>query len=111
LTDQITKKADSPDALSNDQLTHMIQALSIEISRLDSPRCSKLINGVVRLHLEKRQPSQALTDTYYRFLAVLVSAVPRWWSDVATQLVADFTLDDASAQHSALRYMISITPT
>lgn len=89
----------------------MIQALSIEISRLDSPRCSKLINGVVRLHLEKRQPSQQLTDTYYRFLAVLVSAVPRWWSDVATRLVADFTLDDASAQHAALRYMISITPT
>lgn len=89
----------------------MIQALSIEISRLDSPRCSKLINGVVHLHLENRQPSQTLTDTYYRFLAVLVSAVPRWWSDVATRLVADFVLDDASAQHSALRYMISITPT
>lgn len=30
---------------------------------------------------------------------------------MATRLVADFVLHDASAQHSALQYMISITPT
>lgn len=100
-----------PDALSNEQLTQMIQALSFEIGRLDSPRCSKLVSAVVHLRLEKREPPVALTDAYYRFLAVLVSAVPRWWSDIATKLVSDFTLDDASAQHAALRYMINITPT
>lgn len=54
----------------------------------------------------------SFVGAYVRFLTVLVSGVPRWWSDVITHMVQGFQdADDTTSHHLVIRHILRLMPT
>lgn len=109
LSSKISLPASSSEAHSTEQLEHIISALTSEITRLDTPNSSSIIAAILKLKWSNRGPG--FVSTYSRFLGVLVSGIPKWWSDVANKMVSEFVLEYTEPQHSVLKYILWLTPT
>lgn len=109
LSSKISLPASSSEAHSTEQLGHIISALTSEITRLDTPNSSSIIAAILKLKWSNRGAD--FVATYSRFLGVLVSGIPKWWSDVANKMVSEFVLEYSEPQHSVLKYILWLTPT
>ncbi|ODV83337.1 hypothetical protein CANARDRAFT_187929, partial [[Candida] arabinofermentans NRRL YB-2248] len=75
---------------------------------------SLLIQSILKIDWLKHSDNEEFLKTYSRFLSVLVSGFPKWWTDVADKLIADFTKKrdtDLLIHHSTIEYIIQIIPT
>ncbi|CAN6664758.1 RNA polymerase I-specific transcription initiation factor Rrn3p [Trichomonascus vanleenenianus] len=106
---QVSLPTSSKEALSAGQLQNLIAALTAEISRLDTNNCSPMISAILKLKWSNRDPS--FIATYVRFLTVLVSGIPKWWTEVVNKVVSELVLKDTSAHHSVLKYILHLIPT
>lgn len=98
-----------PQALSSGQQILVIKALTAEIGRLDRPACIPLISSVLAIKWAKE--SNEFMNIYARFLSVLVSGIPRWWSSVAKKLVSEFTRANTEIHHSVFKFILCLMPT
>lgn len=110
LTSRISQPSDSHEALSAGQQFLVIKALTFEIGRLDREPCNLLVSAIIKL--KWYQNGQGYMEAYARFLTVLVSGIPRWYSQIATKLVSEFAyVPDASIHHSLLHRLVKLMPT
>ncbi|KAK9367562.1 RNA polymerase I-specific transcription initiation factor RRN3 [Lipomyces kononenkoae] len=124
LTSQLTVKVFSAEGLSVRQVYHVLSALLSQIDRLTAATCASLIRAVINLpgigtdtafiSGPQRKPFSMLVCLHGKFLGVLVSIMPKWYTEIASRIVSDFsaaTGSSAERLHSLLRYLVTIVPT
>ena len=109
LGNQIQLPSSSSETLTTNQLQYIIISLTSEISRLDSNAGAAIISSILKLKWSNR--GDGFVNAYVRFLGVLVSGIPKWWTEVANKVVTEFILENTEAHHSILSYLLSIIPT
>lgn len=109
LSSKIALPSSSTEAHTTQQLQYIISALTSEITRLDTQNSSVIISAVLKLKWSHRTVD--FVSAYSKFLGVLVSGIPKWWSDVANKMVSEFVYEHTEPQHSVLRYILWLTPT
>lgn len=92
------------------QIQILLGILSCHISRLDTVNCTTVIKTILALDWTKHRHGPFM-NAYVRFMTVLVSGIPRWWSDVADKVVKDFVYSHCNAHHSMLEHVMRIIPT
>jgi RNA polymerase I-specific transcription initiation factor RRN3 len=109
LASRLALPSTSQDALTTQQLMFMLSALTSEVSRLDSQACDPISESILKLQWVQRGPDfEAL---FVRFLGVLISGIPKWWSRVANKVIAEFTQLKTDSHHSVLRHILRLIPT
>lgn len=113
LTSKFTASASIPNSdretLTPEQQWHLIQALTFEIGRLDRPVCNELVAAILQLRWYERGDEFMLV--YARFLGVLVSGIPRWYTSIVSKLVAEFAQPQTPIRHSLLEHVVGLVPT
>lgn len=111
LTSQIpVRSSTSSEIFSFVQMEYVLSVLSSEISRLDNVACAPLITAILRLRWSNVE-NQAFVSAYVKFLAVLVSGIPKWWTEVASKVIQEFELADTGRHHSIIKHILKIIPT
>lgn len=88
----------------------VIKALTFEIGRLDRPSCNDLIAAIIKI--KWYQNGSDFMAAYARFLAVLVSGIPKWYTSIVVKLISEFVqVHYASVHHSALDQIVGLMPT
>ncbi|KAK9238799.1 RNA polymerase I-specific transcription initiation factor RRN3 [Lipomyces kononenkoae] len=124
LTSQLTVKVFSAEGLSVRQVYHVLSALLSHIDRLTTTACASLIRAIINLpgigtdpgflSGPERKPFSLLVCLYGKFLGVVVSIMPKWYTEIASRIVGEFTAASGSSSerlHSLLRYLVTIVPT
>ncbi|KAK7204974.1 RNA polymerase I-specific transcription initiation factor RRN3 [Myxozyma melibiosi] len=114
----------TPASLSAGQMVHIISALIPQMDHLSSKHCVGLIREIVNLQgldadissvpATQRQSFRALISAHGRFVGILVSSMPKWYSEVATRVVGEFSTASEGAGerwHSLLRVLVNLVPT
>lgn len=108
----IANQLATPQVINDDsKLSAILRALSRETGRIDGGNATAIIQSVLALPWSNR--STECVDSYVRFLAVLISSIPRWWIDVAHKIVEEFVLpiEQTVPHHTVLRHIVQIIPT
>lgn len=109
LASRINLTSASPEAFTDEQLFYIITALTGEISRLDTSNTDSLVSAVLRIKWSTKD--KTFINSYVRFLSVLVSGVPRWWSDVIQNMVRGFVVDEnTETHHSVIKLILNLMP-
>lgn len=98
-----------PEALSPEQMILVFKALTAEIGRLDRPACNRLLASILDIKWTKEKSD--FQNAYARFLCVLVSGIPRWWSQTAKKMISEFTRENTEIHHSVLKFILGLMPT
>ncbi|CAR22494.1 RNA polymerase I-specific transcription initiation factor RRN3 [Lachancea thermotolerans] len=112
LASQLSLPSSSPDRISPGNLSILLQTLSYNISKLDTPLCTSLIQSVINFEKWWELPTATL-GTYIFFIKILCSSLPKWWQDVSLPLISEFTLpvDQTVQHHEMLKYFLRTIPT
>ncbi len=108
----LTSKITTPQSKSNLTNTHLqfiLQALTADISRLDNRNCTPLISSIIQLKWSTKP--QSFIDIYIRFIIVLVSGIPKWWSEIANKLISQFINKNTEPHHLILKQIKKLIPT
>lgn len=109
LASRLTLPSSSQDALTTQQLIFLLSTLMAEVSRLDSEACNPVLEGILKLQWVGRGPDfEAL---FVRFLGVLVSGIPKWWTRVANKIISEFIQPRTDSHHSVLKHILRLIPT
>ncbi|ANB12327.1 Rrn3p [Sugiyamaella lignohabitans] len=109
LVAQLEIPSNSSESLTPEKSLYLVKALTSEVSRLDSPSCAPLINAILKMKWTNKNAD--FVSAYVRFLGVLVSSIPKWWTEVANKVISEFTMKETTAHHSVLSYILKIIPT
>lgn len=113
LTSQILLPGTSPDSLTTESLTTILSVLSQHVSRLDNRAVTPLIRALLKYDFLSHLSDTQFIKSYSTFLTVLVSGIPKWFSDVSKNLVATFIVKseiELQPIHKTLKYIIQISP-
>lgn len=112
LANQLSLPHSSPDKISAENLTVLLQILSNNIGKIDTQQCTPLIQSVINFEKWWELPPTALS-TYIFFIKILCSSLPKWWQDVSLLLISNFNLpvDKTVQQHEMLKYFLRAIPT
>ncbi|KAK9322160.1 RNA polymerase I-specific transcription initiation factor RRN3-domain-containing protein [Lipomyces orientalis] len=124
LTSQLSVPLFSPEGLSAGQVYYTLSALLSHIDRLSATTCVSLIRAIINLPGIETDPASlsgiqrkefsTLVELHGKFLGVLVSSIPRWYAEVASRIVSEFTMASgwsAERWHALLRYLVTLVPT
>ncbi|KAK9483803.1 RNA polymerase I-specific transcription initiation factor RRN3-domain-containing protein [Lipomyces starkeyi] len=124
LTSQLSVKLFSPEGLSARQVYHVLSSLLSHIDRLTTTTSVSLIRAIINLPVIDTDPANlagpqrktfpTLVQLYGKFLGVLVSSMPKWYTEIASRIVSEFTATSgrsAERWHALLRYLITLVPT
>lgn len=110
LASRINLTKASSEAFTDEQMFYIISALTGEISRLDNPNTDQLVSAILRIKWFTKD--RVFINSYVRFLTVLVSGVPRWWSDVTRNMVKGFiTEENTETHHNVIKHVLKLMPT
>ncbi|KAK9379671.1 RNA polymerase I-specific transcription initiation factor RRN3 [Kockiozyma suomiensis] len=114
----------TPSSLSINQMCQIITALISQMDNLSSNHCVGLIREIINLQgidtdvanvpVAQRKSFKALVAVHGRFIAILVSTMPKWYSEVVTRVVGEFSNASVSATerwHSLLQILTNLVPT
>lgn len=112
LASQISLPYGSPDRISADNLSVLLQTLSHNVSKLDHQLCTSLIQSIINFEKWWELPAATL-GTYIFFIKILCSSLPKWWQDVSLPLISNFTLplEHTVQHHEMLKYFLRTIPT
>lgn len=122
-TDMLTKIIKSLDSPAEDtpadstraneqKLLATVRTLSSCLDKLDQNLLMPIVS--VLLQFDRwRATSPQITESYVQFFSVLVSGSPKWWTEIAQKVVAQFVqpVYDMAAQHAVVQRIIAIVPT
>lgn len=117
LTSKIKAAPSHSDAISLADFSVVLHSLAANVARLDRSPCRGLVNAIIEydwLEADALSPSfSTFVEKYGRFLAVLVSSIPKYLQTVLRKLVNDFADVDGDlfAHHSVLAYIVKFVPT
>ncbi|KAK9464395.1 RNA polymerase I-specific transcription initiation factor RRN3 [Lipomyces arxii] len=124
LTSQLTVPFLSLEGLSVSQLYQILFALKSHIDQLSSNNCVSLIRTVINLPGMDTDPQtlpsiqqksfMTLTRLHSQFLGVLISSMPKWYSEVVGRIVSSFSTAcnwSAERWHLLLPYIVELVPT
>ncbi|KAK9242201.1 RNA polymerase I-specific transcription initiation factor RRN3-domain-containing protein [Lipomyces tetrasporus] len=124
LTSQLSVPLFSPEGLSAGQVYYTLSALLSHVDRLSATTCVSLIRAIINLPGIETDPASlsgtqrkefsTLVQLHGKFLGVLVSSIPRWYGEVASRIVSEFTMASgwsAERWHALLRYLVTLVPT
>lgn len=105
-------------------MCQIITALISQMDNLSSNHCVGLIREIINLQgidtdvanvpVAQRKSFKALVAVHGRFIAILVSTMPKWYSEVVTRVVGEFSNASVSATerwHSLLQILTNLVPT
>ncbi|ODQ74097.1 hypothetical protein LIPSTDRAFT_51247 [Lipomyces starkeyi NRRL Y-11557] len=120
----LTSQLSSPEGLSARQVYHVLSSLLSHIDRLTTTTSVSLIRAIinlpgidmdpVNLAGPQRKTFSTLVQLYGKFLGVLVSSMPKWYTEIASRIVSEFTATSgrsAERWHTLLRYLVTLVPT
>ncbi|KAK9385223.1 RNA polymerase I-specific transcription initiation factor RRN3-domain-containing protein [Lipomyces mesembrius] len=124
LTSQLSVKLFSPEGLSARQVYHVLSSLLSCMDRLTTATSVSLIRAIINLPGIDTDPASlagpqrktflTLVQLYGKFLGVLVSSMPKWYTEIASRIVSEFTATSgrsAERWHALLRYLVTLVPT
>lgn len=103
--------ASAADHVPEPQQALVLHMLAQNILALDLDRCSGVLRQVLEVRLARRDMLPAVAERYLQFLTVLCLGLPRWWPEVASKLVLEFTSSHTQAHHQVLQAVLQHTPT
>ncbi|KAG7880059.1 hypothetical protein KL937_002943 [Ogataea polymorpha] len=111
LAAQLALPRSNAESISSEKLVQMLRVLTGEVTRLDNKASVALVQALLKIDWFEYE-SDDFSRAYSTFLSVLVSGIPKWWNEVATMLVGDFTRrEQLDSHHSTLKYIIQVIPT
>lgn len=117
LASQIDLPLSNPEAISPPSFAVVLKTLCQEMSRVDNKLTARastdLIRAILRYDWLAQKNEPQFMKAYATFLTVLVSALPKWFSEVANKLVADFTRfpdTELPLHHNTLKYLLHAVP-
>ncbi|KAK9375227.1 RNA polymerase I-specific transcription initiation factor RRN3 [Lipomyces chichibuensis] len=124
LTSQLSVKLFSPEGLSARQVYHVLSSLLSHIDRLTTTTSVALIRAIINLPgidtdpanlaVPQRKTFSTLVRLYGKFLGVLVSSMPKWYTEIASRIVSEFAAASGSSAerwHALLMYLVTLVPT
>jgi RNA polymerase I-specific transcription initiation factor RRN3 len=110
LASQISLAKTSSEALTTENFTIILSILTNNISKLDNKLANNLIFSILKFKSWWALPD---VSTYQRFIMTLCSYLPKWWNEVASILIQQFTHSTikTNCHHELMQYFLSIIPT
>ncbi|CAL9736781.1 RNA polymerase I-specific transcription initiation factor Rrn3p [Monosporozyma servazzii] len=112
LADQLSLGEKSSEKIKPENLNVLLDILSSNINRIDSPKGIVLIQSLISLNKWWELPSVTLSKYIY-FIRILCSSIPKWWQDVSKNLISNFpslSLNEAHYHHDLLHYFLVMIP-
>ncbi|AET38198.1 rDNA-binding RNA polymerase I transcriptional factor Ecym_2473 [Eremothecium cymbalariae DBVPG len=111
LASQLSVPTCSPDSISAENMTILLEVLSNNINKLDTKRGVPIIRAIINFEKWWSLPPFTLSS-YVFFLQILCSSMPKWWQDVSMILISNFKLpvQKTIKHHEMLRYFIKAIP-
>ncbi|CDR45614.1 CYFA0S19e00958g1_1 [Cyberlindnera fabianii] len=112
VADQISLPKSHPEHITPNHLSTILTTLTNNISRLDSKFANNIIFAIINYHKWWTLDTQIIM-VFKNFITTLCSYLPKWWAEISSVLINQFTLSSTKTQyhHELLRYFISIIPT
>ncbi|KAH3668575.1 hypothetical protein OGAPHI_002329 [Ogataea philodendri] len=111
LSAQLQLPKGNPEAISPEKLIQLLRVLTGEISRLDNKASVSFVQAILKIDWFEYD-SDEFSRVYSTFLTVLVSGIPKWWNEVASMLIGDFSRQEGlEVHHFTLKYIIHVIPT
>ncbi|ODV74069.1 rDNA-binding RNA polymerase I transcriptional factor [Cyberlindnera jadinii NRRL Y-1542] len=112
LASQISLPRSHPEAIKPKNLSVILIILTNNISKLDSKGANAILLAIINYHKWYTLDS-AVIGVFKRFIMTLCSYLPKWWSEISSILIGQFTLAVSKTEyhHEMLRYFIKTIPT
>ncbi|KAK9453864.1 RNA polymerase I-specific transcription initiation factor RRN3 [Dipodascopsis uninucleata] len=124
LASQLSVPLLSPGSLPLSEIHYVISAFIPHVDKLNLISCTSFIRAVIlldgidmdptSLSAVKRRQYLQLVRTHSRFLGILISTMPKWYTEVANRIVSCFgsaSSWSAKRWHDLLGYLVGLVPT
>ncbi|ODV98348.1 hypothetical protein PACTADRAFT_36813 [Pachysolen tannophilus NRRL Y-2460] len=109
LTSKLNLPSNNPDSISTEDLQCILKMLSQEVFRLDNKNCVDLIQSIIKINILNKPI--LFQQNYSNFLLCLISAIPKFNSDVLNKIISEFIFRKVEINHQILKVILNIIPT
>ncbi|CCE64133.1 hypothetical protein TPHA_0G02920 [Tetrapisispora phaffii CBS 4417] len=111
ISNQMSLPTSNKERISESNLNILLDILSSNVSRIDSPLCNNLILSIINFEEWYELPTASLTK-YIFFIQVLCSSLPKWWQDISMAIISKFILapEKTIKHHELIAYFIKTIP-
>lgn len=94
------------------EIVPILRVLCKNIPKLDTPTAVPLVEALLDVKWGGSSPTP-LVEGFVRFLGILASGIPQWWSEIASRSVKKFVLplQETQPQHTVLMRILQLIPT
>ncbi|GMM53278.1 rDNA-binding RNA polymerase I transcriptional factor [Starmerella bacillaris] len=98
--------------IDEEKLVILLRTLTAEFSKLDKHDATKVILALLDFD-QWSQISPKVTEAYIQFCNVLVSASPKWWTEIANRVIMQFSDSklDHTPHHTIVNRIFRVVPT